>query len=104
MKVSAEVLKSLPLIGCAIIIDGGIEAFSIGERLNQETANIHFEKANSAIDGLYQLVNQWFCQRELMDYKYVNREQDLGIPGLRKAKQSYHPSHMVNKYTVTRKL
>ena len=65
-------------------------------------AVIHFEKANSAIDGIYQLVNQWFCQNGLTDYKYVNREQDLGIPELRKAKQGYHPHHMVSKYKITK--
>ncbi len=96
-------IESLPVFGCAVVIRGRIEAFSIGEKLNEQTAVIHFEKANSAIDGIYQLVNQWFCQNALTDYIYVNREQDLGIPGLRKAKQSYHPHHMVNKYTITRK-
>lgn len=95
-------IESLPVFGCAIAIDGRIEAFSVGERLDEQTAVIHFEKANSAIDGIYQLINQWFCQNGLTGYKYVNREQDLGIPGLRKAKQGYHPHHMVNKYRITK--
>ena len=61
----------------------------------EETAVIHFEKAMSHFEGLYQVVNQWFCRNELGRFEFVNREQDLGIPGLRRAKESYHPHHMV---------
>lgn len=61
---------------------------------------IHFEKANHNIRGLYQLINQWFCKHSLQDYEYVNREQDLGIQGLRRAKQEYYPHHMIEKYTL----
>jgi uncharacterized protein len=88
------------LIGGAVVVDGRIEAFAIGERLNPNTAVVHFEKANPEMRGMYQLINQWFCQNELSEYTYVNREQDLGIEGLRKAKESYHPHHMVRKFTV----
>jgi hypothetical protein len=95
-------MEGLPVFGCAIMIDDKIEAFSLGEKLNTDTAVVHFEKANPDMDGLYQVVNQWFCQREMKDYIYVNREQDLGIPGLRKAKKSYHPHHKVDKYTLER--
>lgn len=91
-------IDKLPVFGGAIFINGKIEAFSIGEKLDEQTAVVHFEKANPEIDGLYQLINQWFCQNELKDYIYVNREQDLGIEGLRRAKQSYHPHRMVEKY------
>jgi len=86
------------LIGAAIMIRKRIEAFTIGERLNETTAVVHFEKAMGGHDGLYQLINQWFCQHGLAEFEFVNREQDLGIPGLRKAKESYHPHHMVEKY------
>jgi len=58
----------------------------------------HFEKANPGIEGLYQVINQWFCQKAVRNFRFVNREQDLGIPRLRRAKQSYHPHHMVEKY------
>ncbi len=94
-------MEKLPVFGCAIIIDGNIEAFTLAERLNKKTAVIHFEKANPSFDGLYQLINQWFCERELKGkFIYVNREQDLGIEGLRKAKESYYPHFMVKKYIV----
>ena len=91
----------LGVSGGAIYVDGRLEAFTLAEALNNDAAVIHFEKANPEIIGLYQLTNQWFCQNALRTYRYVNREQDLGIPGLRKAKLSYHPHHMVEKYIAT---
>jgi hypothetical protein len=68
--------------------------------LNPDTAVIHAEKANPKYEGLYPFINQRFCEAEWSDHKYVNREQDLGEKGLRKAKLSYHPNHMVRKYTI----
>jgi len=88
----------LNAFGAAVSVDGGIEAFTVGEKLSNDTAVIHFEKANPKIRGLYQLINQWFCKNALAGYKYVNREQDLGEPGIRRAKEGYHPHHMVEKY------
>lgn len=92
---------SLPFRGGLIFINGKVEAFALGEQLDQETAVIHVEKANPAFDGLYQLINQEFCQHEWAHTTYINREQDLGEEGLRKAKLSYHPHHLLNKYTVS---
>ncbi|MFO7956420.1 MAG: phosphatidylglycerol lysyltransferase domain-containing protein [Candidatus Brocadiia bacterium] len=93
--------EEFELMGGAVRIDGQLEAYTVGERLNQRTAVVHFEKAMSAFTGLYQVVNQWFCQNCLGEFEFVNREQDLGIPGLRKAKKSYHPDHMVEKFTAS---
>ena len=95
-----SLMDILPVFGGVIFINGKIEAFTVAEKLNDNTAVIHFEKANPEIDGLYQLINYWFCQNALRDYIYVNREQDLGIDGLRRAKQSYYPHRMLNKYTI----
>ena len=89
--------------GGAIEINGRLEAISIGGILNPETAVIHIEKANPEIPGLYAAINQLFCENAWSDVSYINREQDLGIEGLRKAKQSYHPHHLVKKYVVTPK-
>lgn len=91
----------LNVFGGVVLIGGEIEAFTVGERLNEDTAVVHFEKANSAIDGLYQFVNQQFCANALQGFSYVNREQDLGIPGLRRAKLSYHPTFFVEKCLAT---
>ncbi len=95
-----ERFEELGLLGGAIRVHGEIQAFAIGEAINEGTAVVHFEKANPAIDGLYQVINQWFCQNALRGLTWVNREQDLGIAGLRQAKMSYHPDHFVKKYNV----
>ena len=87
--------------GAAIEIDGKLEAFSLGEALNPNTAVVHIEKANPQIPGLYAAINQLFCQNAWSRMDYVNREQDLGKENLRTAKESYYPHHLVKKYTIT---
>ena len=103
IRTTLDHFNDFKLLGGAIRVDGRIEAFAIGERLNQDTAVCHFEKAMPEINGLNQLINQWFAKNCLNGFKYVNREQDLGIPGLRQAKESYHPDHLVEKFEVIRK-
>jgi hypothetical protein len=98
IKTAFENYERLGIFGGAIYVDDRLEAFTFSEPLNDETAVIHFEKANPEIEGLYQLINQWFCQKALGKFKYVNREQDLVILGLRKAKESYYPHHMIEKH------
>jgi len=80
-------------------IDGKIQAFSLGELLNPEMAVIHIEKANTQYHGCYAMINQQFAEHCWKDVPYINREEDMGIPGLRQAKRSYHPVKMVEKYT-----
>jgi uncharacterized protein len=92
--------STLELVGGAIIIDSKVEAFAIGEKLNPETAVIHVEKANPNIQGLYAAINRMYCQENWRGIKYINREQDLGVEGLRKSKESYHPDHLIEKYDV----
>ena len=65
-----------------------------------ETVVVHVEKANASIQGLYPFINQQFLVNAWQGAKYVNREQDLGIEGLRKAKLSYNPVHFIEKFTV----
>jgi hypothetical protein len=96
-------MNALDFKGGVIQINEKVEAFALGEQLNPRTAVIHIEKANPAFDGLYQLINQEFCFHEWKEIPYINREQDLGEEGLRQAKLSYHPHHLVNKYSVTLK-
>lgn len=83
-----------------IFIDEKLEAFTMGEYINPNMALIHIEKANPNIRGLYPFINQQFLVHEFSDVEFVNREEDLGIEGLRKAKLSYHPVRFVEKYTV----
>lgn len=92
--------REFGLIGGAIRIEGNIEAFTIGERLNPVTAVCHFEKAMPQFQGLGQVINQWFARNSLTGFTWVNREQDLGIPGLRRAKESYFPDHLVEKVRI----
>lgn len=90
---------ALKLKGGALRIDGKIQAFSLGELLNPEMAVIHVEKANAQYHGCYAMINQQFAEHCWRDVPYINREEDMGIPGLRQAKKSYHPVKMVEKYT-----
>lgn len=100
-----EALRSaeqLGLSGVVVIVNDHIAAFALGERLNADTAVCHFEKADPFSEGLYQLVNREFSRLLFSDCRYLNREQDLGDPGLRRAKLSYHPVELVKKYLVTK--
>jgi hypothetical protein len=93
-------LQALKLHGGVILVDGRVEAFSLGELLNRDTAVIHVEKANPDLRGLYAVINQRFCQHAWAGVPFINREQDLGEPGLRQAKLSYHPHHLVEKFSL----
>ncbi|WP_010251550.1 DUF2156 domain-containing protein [Acetivibrio cellulolyticus] len=95
--------KGLGFEGALIKVNGRYEAYTVGEILNQNTAVIHIEKANDDIRGLYTFINQQFCENCWKDVEYVNREQDLGVEGLRKAKLSYNPVRFVKKYVIAYK-
>jgi hypothetical protein len=88
----------LDLKGGLIEVNGKCEAYSIGEMLNKNMTVIHIEKANIGIRGIYQIINQQFCKNEWSNVQYINREQDLGIEGIRKAKESYYPIFYIEKY------
>lgn len=91
-------MEELRLKGGAIRVDGTIVAFSLGERLNNETALIHIEKANTDYEGSYSMINNEFVKNEWADTKYINREEDMGIEGLRKAKLSYRPAFLLEMF------
>ncbi len=86
--------------GALIKVNERFEAFTIGEVLNSQTAVVHVEKGNSDIHGIYPLINRDFCANEWKDMKFINREEDMGIEGLRKSKLSYNPTLMVKKFLV----
>ena len=79
---------------------GEIVAFTIGERLNSDTYVVHFEKAFPEIQGAYPMINQQFVMHNCQEYSYVNREDDAGDEGLRKAKLSYYPDILLKNYTA----
>ncbi len=91
----------LGLTGGAIYLDKKLCAFTVGERLLPQMQLIHIEKANTDIDGLYPMINQQYILHECEDVEWVNREEDMGLEGMRKAKRSYNPARMVEKYMLS---
>ena len=94
-----EVYDRLNMEGIVLAEGDRVVAFAFGEKLNPETFVVHFEKADTRYVGAYQTVNQELVKHSVFGkYEFVNREQDLGIEGIRKAKLSYYPARMVAKY------
>jgi hypothetical protein len=101
-----DVFVNLDAVGYltgVILIDGKMQALSIGGRLGTKTVTVHVEKANIKYRGLYQAINNEFCKHMASHVKRINREEDMGIPGLRKAKLSYNPVKLIEKYIVRMK-
>lgn len=93
-------LDELNLKGMAVYVDDRISTFTVGEIVNNNMAIVHFEKGIKDINGIYAFTNKTFVERYLNEVDYINREQDLGIEGLRKAKKSYYPIKLEEKYCV----
>lgn len=92
-----ENFDTLGFTGGLIRANGEVIAYTLGERQNDKCFVTHFEKALSEIQGSYAIINQEFSKNCLNEYEYVNREEDLGLAGLRKAKQSYYPEIFLEK-------
>ena len=93
--------KDLEMEGLVLVEGGKVLAFAMGSRLNETTFDIHFEKALEEVDGAYPAINRGFARYLRDKYPellYLDREDDLGLEGLRKAKLSYNPAFMVEKY------
>ncbi len=86
--------------GAVIKVKGEIVAMSFGEKLNSNMALIQIELADENYRGAYQAINKLFCENEWKDCRYVNREEDMGLEGLRRAKKSYQPEFLVEKFIV----
>ncbi len=100
--VGLEHYFELGLEGGLIRVNGKVQAFSYGERQNSNTFVTHVEKAFTDLDGAYPMIN-WLIANELCSgYEYINREEDMGEENLRKAKRSYHPAYMLEKYSAVR--
>lgn len=93
--------EELKLSGGLLRVEGKPVAFTVGEEINPEAFLLHFEKALSGYEGLYAAINHEYAANHLADYRYVNREEDLGLEGLRKAKLSYNPAILLDKYSAT---
>ena len=97
---------ALGLTGLLLRVEGQVAAFTMGSPISADTFDIHFEKAYSEIQGAYPMINREFA-RWIRDnrpgIRWLNREDDMGMEGLRKAKESYYPDRMVEKYAAIRK-
>ena len=92
--------EDCPIHGVGIYINGKLEAFAMGEVITDTYAAEHFEKANDSFRGLYQLVCSEYCKQLPESVIYVNREEDMGLPGLRQAKEALKPDHMEERYAA----
>jgi len=93
-------LHLFDLQSIAIYVDGDLAGFSVGERVNEKMAVIHVERGEIDYKGIYAFLNREFLVRSFSDTEFVNRQEDTGNAGLRKAKESYHPIKMVKKYLI----
>jgi len=97
MQFAIENFNALGLYGGALWFNQKIIAFTYGSSINYDTFCIHIEKADTRFDGAYTVINHEFASRIPEYYTYINREEDLGISGLRKAKLSYYPALLLEK-------
>ncbi|MBR6370222.1 MAG: DUF2156 domain-containing protein [Bacteroidaceae bacterium] len=91
----------LGMIGGSIYVDGQMVAFTYGSAVTQDTFDVCVEKADRNVEGAFSIINQQFCTHLPEQFTYVNREEDMGLPGLRKAKLSYHPEILLTYNVVT---
>ena len=101
IKKALSHMPQLGLEGVALIEENRVLAMTLGSRLTEDTFDVHFEKALDGAEGAYARINQAFAQHLMGEYpslRYLNREDDMGLEGLRKAKLSYHPVRLTEKY------
>jgi hypothetical protein len=95
--------RELNLTGSALCVDGEIIAFTYGSAINRYTFGVHVEKADVRYDGVFSVINLEFVSRLPEQFIYINREEDLGIPGLRQSKLSYQPVILLEKNTAVKR-
>lgn len=101
VRESLDNFAALGYTGGLLRVSGEPQAFTFGEKSSEDTFVVHAEKALLNYQGAYTAVNREFAKTIAGQYRYINREEDAGSPGLRKAKLSYHPAFMEEKYFVT---
>ena len=92
--------EELDSVGGCIFVDGQMAAFTFGAKINDTTFDVCVEKADTNYDGIYAVINRDFVRSLPANFIFINREEDLGITGLRQAKLSYHPSILLHKYSA----
>lgn len=93
-------LHYFELMSIAVYVDNELAGFAVGERVNDKTAVIHVERGELQFKGIYAFINRRFLMECFSDTEFVNRQEDTGNEGLKKAKQSYHPAKMIKKYLI----
>ncbi len=91
IKRAFDCFEELGFVGSVIRVDGEVIAWTLGEKISEDTFCTHFEKAFASYRGAYPIINRELAKNELSAFTFVNREEDMGLEGLRKAKLSYHP-------------
>jgi len=94
-------MDELDLTGGTIYIDNKLCAFTVGERLHPHMQLIHIEKGDTNYDGIFPMINQQYVLHECEGVELINREEDMGVEGMRKAKRSYHPLKMIEKHLIS---
>jgi len=94
--------EELRLSGGALLVDGQMKGFTLGSKINPATVSVHFLYSDPELPGIFQTILWEACNKTYSNYKYIDLEQDLGIPGLRTAKLSYQPLKLVEKFEVKR--
>ena len=100
IRVFFDHYRELDLSGGALFVDQDLVAFTIGSPISGQIFDIHIEKADVCYEGVFPMISQLFAQHLPSQYRYVNREEDLGLPGLRQSKLSYHPLKMEPKFSA----
>ncbi|MDR3289348.1 MAG: phosphatidylglycerol lysyltransferase domain-containing protein [Peptococcaceae bacterium] len=93
-------LDQLSALGMAVYVQGRVVGFTFGEKVNRQMAIIHVEKGDTAYKGVYAFLNKTFAERYLSDVRWINREEDLGLARLKKAKEAYDPLRLEKKYKI----
>jgi hypothetical protein len=98
-----DYFTQLGVQGAILYVEGKPVGYTLGEPMNENMLVIHIEKAHANYEGSYQAINNFFLKNCCEDNNFVNREQDLGIPGLRRAKEAYKPEWLVEKSIIYKK-
>lgn len=98
-----ENMDKLGVVCAGLRVDGKLVAFTGGESITDDMAHVPIEFADTDYRGAFNVINRDFCKNEWSEYKYINREEDMGVEGMRYAKRAYNPVKMIEKYKAVHK-